>query len=453
MNSQYQHQHPVYSPASPQLVVINRHKFAPTTRVEHLLLLLTIVLIPLEEYIPSIGGFSFMFLVFALSSIYVMTKRFRSIARVYNHPVFLASYFLIFISVVLETYSPFAKYNDISRIALMFIGAVVIATLCRDIRALRVCILGYILVAIWVSLYLFLSMYGTLQGATATDFDEASKIRAGLDASIGLNLNYYPILIAPGVAAAMAIALTSRSAFIRYSLFGIMTFGFIASFLTLSRGGTAAMLITCMAVVLTYVRANRGASFQRFIQIIAVILGLGMCLLLWVPHSVFARLTVPSSGRYEEPSEARTRLYNAALAHLPEYGLMGVGAGNFWGHWGRRSGFLFSEARIVRGAHNGFVQITIFWGLPGLLSLISLVYFAYKCLPKKCGNNPLSLAVVGVAVPLFVSLLISHNLSAKLFSLGLGILVGTQRWIWPTGETQFLRRIVRKTLTESGTAS
>jgi hypothetical protein len=448
MTSQHQHQYPVYSPASPQLAVITRHKFTPTTRVEHLLLLLTIVLIPLEAYIPGVGNFSSMFLVFAISGIYVMTQRFRSIAYVWNHPVFLVSYFLIFVSIVLETFSPFARYNNISSVGMMFIGAIVIATLCRDIRALRVCILGYILTTIWVSLYLFLSMYGTLQGATAADYAEASKLRGELNDPLG-NPNFYPILIAPGVAAAMAIALTSRSAFIRYSLFGITAGGFIASFLPLSRGGTTVVLITCMAVVLAYMWANRGASFSRFIRIVAVILGLGMCMLLWVPHAVFARLTVPSGTRYDGPTEPRAILYNAALARLPEYGLVGVGAGNFWGPWGRRNGFILPGLRSVSGAHNCFVQLTIYWGLPGLLSLISLVYFAYKCLPNKCGNNPLSLAVIGIVVPLFVHMWKSHNLESKLFSLGLGILVGTQCWIWSTGETQFLGRIVRKTLTSS----
>ena len=141
----------------------------------------------------------------------------------------------------------------------------------------------------------------------------------------------------------------SRSAFVRYSLFGITALCFIASFLPFSRGATAATLMACMAIVLAYGRANRGASFQRFIQIIAVILGLGMCTLLWVPHAVFARLTVPSGTSYEDSSDPRVKLYNAAFAHLPEYWLVGVGAGNFWSPWGQRSGFVLPGYRGVMG--------------------------------------------------------------------------------------------------------
>ena len=118
-----QHQHPFCSPASPQLVVITRRKCPPTTRVEHLLLLLTIVLFPFEEHLPDPGGFSSMFFLFAISSIYIVIQRFGSIVHVWNHRVFLVSYVLIFISVILETYSPFASYREIIRIAQMFVGS------------------------------------------------------------------------------------------------------------------------------------------------------------------------------------------------------------------------------------------------------------------------------------------------------------------------------------------
>jgi hypothetical protein len=446
-----QHQHLFCSPVSPQLVVITRRKCPPTTRVERLLLLLIILFLPLESVLPGIGDFSPMFFIFAISSIYIVIRRFGSIIQIWNHRVFLASYVLIFISVVLETFSPFASYNHISSIALMFIGAIVIATLCRDIKALKLCIFGCILTGVVASFYLFLSVYRPLQGATATDFGEGGRVTAQVfeDESrqvSGVNPFYLASAIAPCVSAALAIALMSRSAFVSYSLFGIVALGFIASFLPSSRRLVVATLLACMAVVLAYGRVNRGASFQRFTRIIAVILVLGMCTLLWVPHAVFARLTVPSSTPYEDSADPRVTLYNAALANLPEYWLVGVGAGNYWSHWGQQNGFLLPGKRGVLGAHNSFVQVMINWGLPGLLSLISVIYYAYKCLPKKCGNNPFNLAVLGLAVPPLVALCVSHVLQLKGGSLMLGILIGTQYWIWPAGETQLLGRMVRKTL-------
>jgi hypothetical protein len=55
-----------------------------------------------------------------------------------------------------------------------------------------------------------------------------------------------------------------------------------------------------------------------------------------------------------------------------------------------------------------------------------------------------------MAVALFGVMFVMHNLEFKGFSLGLGILVGTQHWIWPAGETQVLGRMARKALAERG---
>jgi hypothetical protein len=111
MMAQHQHQYPSYAPASPQVVVITRRKYTPTTRVEHFLLLLSIALLPMEEALPNPGGFSVGFLLFAISSIYIIFQRFGSITHIWKHPVFLASYIFILVSLLLEGFSPFASYN------------------------------------------------------------------------------------------------------------------------------------------------------------------------------------------------------------------------------------------------------------------------------------------------------------------------------------------------------
>jgi hypothetical protein len=124
--------------------------------------------------------------------------------------------------------------------------------------------------------------------------------------------------------------------------------------------------------------------------------------------------------------EGRARVYTAAIEHLPEYLGSGVGVGNFWGPWGKRSSF------GGLGAHNGFIQVTIYWGLAGLLALAAVIWQAYRCLPANCGKDVIGLCLAGTAVSLFMMLLITHNLYIKEFSLGLGMLVGAQRWVWST---------------------
>ena len=268
------------------------------------------------------------------------------------------------------------------------------------------------------------------------------------------NMNTLAFFVGQGAVAAMAMALMCRSGFVRYSLFGITALGLVATFLPLSRGGIVLTLIACIAVVMAYVGANRGTAVQRVIRILALMLGLGVCMLLWVPQAGLARLTFTpkTASGVTDTHEARIKTYTAALTHLPEYWLVGVGAGNFWGPWGRRSQFA-KRLYGVLGAHNSYIQVTIYWGLLGLLALIGIVYSAYRCLPKKCGNNPCSLAVLGVVVALAILMLQDHSLYFKGYALGLGILIGMHYWIWPAGETQLSERIAWQTLAERGTAA
>jgi hypothetical protein len=92
----------------------------------------------------------------------------------------------------------------------------------------------------------------------------------------------------------------------------------------------------------------------------------------------------------------------------------------------------------VLGSHNGFFQVTIYWGLIGLGGLLWLIWRAYRCLPKHDGTDPLALCLVGISLSLFLMLTAQHNLYAKEFAVGLGLLVVGDCWIWPR------RRVVRR---------
>ena len=94
--------------------------------------------------------------------------------------------------------------------------------------------------------------------------------------------------LAQATAATLAVALMSHSIFTRYSLFGITALCLIASFLPLSRSGTVIALIACVAVVLAYMGANREACFQRFMRIIVVMLGLGVCTSMGASGCIFS---------------------------------------------------------------------------------------------------------------------------------------------------------------------
>lgn len=133
--------------------------------------------------------------------------------------------------------------------------------------------------------------------------------------------------------------------------------------------------------------------------------------------------------------ESRADLYWRAFQHWDEYVMTGVGAGNFWNKWGFDHDFASGSAFSINvsGLHNIFLQVMVNWGLPGLLAFIVVVWQAYRCLPIRCGSDPLALGLLGIAVSLASLLFFSHGFYDKFFSLGLGMLVASRYWIWPSG--------------------
>jgi hypothetical protein len=131
------------------------------------------------------------------------------------------------------------------------------------------------------------------------------------------------------------------------------------------------------------------------------------------------------------------------LEHLPEFVISGVGQGNFNGPWGSDSSFARLDGSIL-GAHNGPIQLTIYWGIPALLALIMVIFNGYLCLPKGRKDDYGALCVYGVAVSALLFLQVHHVLGAKQFAIALGILVGGRCWIWPKTINE---RPLRKRLT------
>ena len=394
----------------------------PTTRIERFLLIATIVVLPLQDYIPPMAGFSVLFIVFVVLATYVFLNRPGAVARTWRHPTFMAAYVLLVLAFLIESSHPESSYNEIIQTGLMIAGGVIVASLCRDRQAMRTCFYGYLVAGVWMSVLLCLTSYGVLIEASATDFTEASRIReAANDLPSGWNLNSMAYISAQAAMVALVLALTATSSLRRNLLLGATLFCAISTFLPMSRGGIMILVLSCGAVLRAY-----GVNVRVIIA--ALVLGAGIFLL--APHVVFSRLTFSTEVR-EGKMEARAQIYSAALDRFPEYALTGIGVGNFWESWGFFNGF--SIGRHVYGAHNVFFQTTIYWGLGALLALIMVLVQAYRCLPKSTGGDPLTLCLVGLSVCLLLRMLVIHSLFAKEFSLGLGLLIGSRCWIWPNG--------------------
>jgi hypothetical protein len=393
-----------------------------TTRIERLLLMATIIILALQGYFPQVPGFSIAFFMFIMSGVYVLFKRPGTLASISFDPLFVTAYILLSLGSLIEFFHPYASYSEIFRIGQMIAGAMIVASLCRDRSALRAAMYGYLIAGVWLSVYFFLTSYNVLSEATATDFYAASRLRAEALADSPFHANLAPLITANGAVVALASTLTTHAPYRRYLFLGIAVFCVIASTLPLSRGGIAIMIVSLVAVMFA-----GGVWRGRTILMAGVICA---AIVMWVPDVVWSRLTFSTETR-QGHMEVRARIYTAAVEHFPEYAMTGVGVGNFWGAWGRHSNY--GARGGVIGAHNVFIQVTIYWGLAGLLALTAVVWQAYRCLPRHCGSDSLSLQLLGVSVAALIMALSIHNLYAKDFSLVLGLLVGARRWLWPKG--------------------
>jgi O-antigen ligase len=148
-------------------------------------------------------------------------------------------------------------------------------------------------------------------------------------------------------------------------------------------------------------------------------------ILLWVPGTVFSRLTITTERTASRYVDGRTDTYKKVIEYLPEFVLTGVGVSHFYGDWGMDAGF------GLVGTHNIYAEVTVYWGLPGLLALLALVWRAYQCLPRRSSTDPLGLCLLGISVSVMVYSFFTHNLEEKQFSIALGLLAGANHWIWP----------------------
>jgi len=415
---------------SPTLHSSSGKIFRSTTAAERFLLLVTVALLPLENHLPSIGGFSIIFLMFLVLAAYIAVNRLACLDRVWHHPVFTAAFLFLLIAGALEYTSPLSMYGDLGRFGLAMSGAMMISCLCRDRLALRGALFGYLCASLWLSTLLFMTSYGALSMTVASNFQDASDLRADAfrDNPIQGNLNSLALMCAQGGVVALAFALLRINSS-RFIYLGISGFCLLSTFLTMSRGGAAICILACGAVLFAHGFKQMGKLF-----LVGILLA---GLLAAMPGVIFSRMSF-STEKQHGKMESRAWVYSTALDQLPEYVLTGIGAGNFWKKWGFEKGFATgSKGSInVSGVHNTILQITIYYGSVGLLAFVLTLWQVFRALPSRCGQDALALGLLGIIVSLGVWMLVSHNFYDKSFAIGIGLLVGSRQWIWPSGSVE-----------------
>jgi hypothetical protein len=401
-----------------------------TTVVERLLLTMVIAILPIEKYVPRIGPVSVLYALFAVLAGYVLWNRPRTFSRLVWHPVFRAAYFMLFVACLVETLHPYATYTIPFRIAQMAIGAVVIATLCRDKAALYAAMYGFILAGIGVSTFLIFKGNRSLHEAMAADYKAATQLRTNtFQTDLHFELGTLAWMAGQGVVVALALALAARSPKQRYLFLFCGLICLVGTFMPLSRGGVLITALSCLTVIVVYLLAHPSKQGRTLIAT-AVLLA---TVFVAVPDAVFSRLQFSTEENSHGKMEGRARIYTSAITYLPEYVLDGVGAGNYWTAWAANTTFEKNDFGKIDGPHNCFIVMTVYWGLAGLITFIVVVWRAYLCVPLRHREDTLAICLYGLSVGWFLRLMVVHTLYDKAFSFGFGLLVASSYWIWRKG--------------------
>lgn len=405
-----------------------------TTFIEKFLLISTVIILPFEQQIPTVGGKSVLFIWFALMGCYVWLNRPQTFRNVIFHPLFLAAYAFILVGATVETFHSNSDYFILFQFGQMVVGAILVASLCRDKDTLHWACYGFLVAGVFMSALSFFTSFDILNAATATNFHEASqaRTRAFKGDLVFDNINYMAGLARLGLVVAFAFALAGRSSFQRKIMIGIAIFCLVGTLLPMSRAAFLSAIVSVSAMLFAY-----GLG----IRVIALMIVLGMGAMIWVPNVVLTRMSYSTESSSSGIMEARAQVYTAALKTIEEYPLTGVGAGNFYGPWGSKSAFVHPIKHHLLAPHSGIFSVWVYWGSGALMALLIIGYQAYRCIPRKCGRDPRSLALLGLSISFLLTFVSSNVLHAKVYSLGLGLLVASRYWIWPQGEIPSVPRM------------
>lgn len=414
------HQTDESTPANSQAQAPEQENSATrTSRFEQFLLVMMILPLPVENLLPTLGRFSVAFIPFALATTYLLVFRLRSFFHCLRHPIFLWWALLLYVGGVIEYLHGDPQLTQIFRIAQMVFGAAIVATLARDRFSLQLGFFSFIIIALLLTAGLYRTSSKILFTTQRMDFTQATTIReeAFEDSSLYADINRLSFLVALGAVLCFAYALTNKQLWKSGAwLVGVLICLFGTS-LTLSRSGIAVAAMALAVILLCY----RG-NMTRAMMTVCIV---GALTLILAPDAIFSRLSYGATSQSGK-LEGRAVVYSNVLNAIPDYLAFGMGSGYYWNVWSP------NQWGRSLGAHNSFFQITLYWGITGLLVFLGVFYACYRALPKRAGKDALALCLWGLAVAMFARLCSTHGMYNKEFSIGFGLVVAASTWIWPT---------------------
>lgn len=394
-----------------------------STLFDRVLIFLLVFSIYFEANLPYLGTASTPFLIFSFTLAYLALTRLKTLLRLFSSKYFIGSIAFALICVFMETIHPYASYEFIFRYMNMTLGIFCIAVLCRDKTAFDIALFTFILASAIQSMILIFGTATLLRSITAKGFYDASRARIQAFEEFFLrgNLNDISYFSSIGAIIGLIWIYYEKVKWKRRALIVLTIPSILGVFLPASRTGA----VIFFASILLFMFKS-GINVRKW-----VLPGLGLIifLIIAVPDVVWVRLG--SVLRYTELQEtdSRTKVYSAVLNNLDKYALTGVGSGNYWHGWAVNAGITNRlTTDVAMAAHNAFFQLWIYWGLPGLLSFLGLIYLFRTALDRDIAGRRQKSCLYIYIMMIPMIFLIYHSFYHKSFSIGLGMLLGSRFW-------------------------
>lgn len=391
----------------------------PSTLAERLLLFTGILILPFQDLSSGIEGVSFTWAFFLLVGLYVVLHRLNEFIRIVFYPLFLGLFCFMGFAFLMESLHLFRTYSEINQILQMVLGGALVASLCRDDKAMNTMIWAYVLNGVWISIFLISTGYSILTGAIARNPEKASEIRYfALSSVTWANWNVLGFFMVQAMAGVLTLFFTiKKSALWQILLSSFVILLVLGVLVTMSRGASLALLVVSLVVSFSY-----GVFRLKTLVMVAIA---GVTILTLAPSVIFERITASNAAEgTKKLQEGRMVIYKIAGETWPEYILTGVGTGNFWKDWGREKGFAINAlaGKGVIGGHNAFLQSTFYWGFASLIFLFGTVWQIFRFLRSRDPNERNTVFLKGVGTALFILLCVSTSLFSKTYSFYLGMI-------------------------------
>lgn len=399
-----------------------------TSRIELALLVACVMLLTFDDALP-LGPVSWSWVAFGALGLFELLRRPQALVHVGTSGPMLRLGVFLALALAFEARHASDSLLTWVSVAQMAVGLAAVAVAVRDERAVRTVLYGFVAAGLAVAVISITGDYSTLSGLDGADASQVSAERmAALRGTLvdRANINSAVGIAAIGATIALGSAATSRSRGRRIVFTILALLLAIGVTVSASRGAMMTLLVGAGAALLV--------SGRRWVRSAAILGVVAAVLLVFVPSSAFSRfesLSEESSDPGQE--DPRVALWEATLQSGDKYLPFGVGVAAYSGEWGRDNGFAFTDSEtgkvVVKGTHNVFTQVLIWWGIP---TLAAFCWFLVDLILRVTRNRAvadLRMVLVMTLAALVAQAMVSHTLHDKTYSMVLGMALGYVLWL------------------------